>query len=88
MLRRLILPSIALTLSCAFPAASQDASKLFAQRCGDCHSARTMTGWARKLPDAEQRRQWLDGFLRTHYPPSEPERALIIEHIQSQIARR
>jgi hypothetical protein len=40
------------------------------------------------MPDEEQRRQWLEGFLKTHYPPPEAERALIIEHIQSQIARR
>jgi hypothetical protein len=66
----------------------QDASQLYALRCGDCHSPRAISAWGRKMPDEEQRRQWLEGFLKTHYPPPEAERALIIEHIQSQIARR
>ena len=88
MARCLILLSIPLILAGALPAASQDASQLFARRCGDCHGARAISAWGRKMPNEAQRRQWLEGFLATHYSPPEPERALIIEHLQSQNMRR
>lgn len=66
----------------------QDGSELYAQRCAECHGARAISAWGRKMPDETQRREWLDGLLKTHYPPPEAERAHIIEHIQSQIAGR
>lgn len=94
MVRLFMLLSILLALAGAAPASAQeavqlqDASKLYAQRCAECHGARAISAWGRKMPEEEQRRQWLEGFLKTHYPPPESERALIIEHIQSQIARR
>lgn len=94
MVRLLIWLSVPLALAVGASARSQenvtqqDAGKLYAQRCGDCHSPRAVSAWGRKMPDEQQRRQWLEGFLKTHYPPPEAERALIIEHIQSQIARR
>lgn len=93
-MRLLMLLSIPFALLGAAPASSQDmsqlqnAGELFTQRCAECHGARAIAAWGRKIPSDEQRRQWLVGFLQTHYPPPEAERALIIEHIQSQIARR
>lgn len=94
MVRFFIFLSTMFALAGAAPASSQEASQLqdaqkaFEQRCGDCHGRRAVSAWGRKQPNEEQRRQWLEGFLQTHYPPPEAERALIIEYIQSQIARR
>ena len=94
MVRLLMLLSIPFALSGGAPAASQDATqlqdagKLFAQRCAECHGARAITAWGRKMPNEEQRRQWLEGFLQTHYTPPEAERAPISAYIQSQIVRR
>jgi cytochrome c553 len=94
MVRLFMLISIPFALAGAPQAASQDAiqlqdaGKLFAQRCAECHGARAISAWGRKMPNEAQRRQWLEGFLQTHYPPPEAERALIIEHIQSQIEPR
>ena len=84
---RPILLSIPLLLAASLTAASQDGEMLFAQRCGDCHGARAISAWGRKLPNPEQRGLWLEGFLATHHPPPENERAPIIDHIQSRYMR-
>ena len=94
MMRLLMLISISLALAGAPQAASQDAihlqdaGELFAQRCADCHGARAISAWGRKMPNEEQRRQWLEGFLQTHHSPLVAEHAPIIAYIQSQIVRR
>jgi mono/diheme cytochrome c family protein len=88
MTRNLILLPVLLILASAPPSVAQDGSQLFLQRCGDCHGARAIGVWGRKLPNDEQRRQWLEGVLATHHSPPETERALIIDHIQSQNLRR
>lgn len=50
---RPILLSIPLLLAASLTAASQDGEMLFAQRCGDCHGARAISAWGRKLPNPE-----------------------------------
>lgn len=87
MRRSLILTLTPLMLAGAPSAFAQDGGQLFAQRCGECHSSRAFAAWGRKEADEAKRRAWLEGFLLKHYPPPRAERALIIEHIQTQIAR-
>lgn len=62
-----------------------DGAKIFASRCGDCHGARAIAAWGRKEKDAGPRRVWLDGFLRKHYPPSDADRAAILDHIDATL---
>jgi hypothetical protein len=70
--------------SCAV--AEDEGMALFDAQCANCHGARDITWWAEQYPDEDERRAWLDRFLQRHYPPSEEERALIVEHIEAVIA--
>ncbi len=65
---------------------AQGGAQVYASRCGDCHGARAIAAWGRKEPDAAKRSIWLDGFLRKHYPPSDADRAAIIDHVNATLA--
>jgi len=65
---------------------ASEAEAAFKARCGQCHGARDIRHWGRQHADAAARQAWLDQFLRRHYPPSEAERTLIVDYIQSAIA--
>jgi len=69
-------------------AVASEAQEVFQQRCADCHSPREILRWARKGATPDERRAWMDSFLQKHYPPSDSERALIIDHIEATIAAR
>lgn len=73
-----------LTASASLPAAAEPKATFMA-RCGNCHGLSDIQYWGRRHADAAARETWLDQFLRRHYPPSESERALIINYIQSTI---
>jgi len=63
-----------------------DGKRLFEAQCAQCHSPREVMHWGRSRPDPDARAEWLDRFLKRHYPPADNERPMIIQHIQDLIA--
>jgi mono/diheme cytochrome c family protein len=66
-------------------ATEADGRSLFDTQCGQCHGPRDIAYWGRTRRDATARAEWLDNFLKRHYPPPEAERAAIVRYIQETI---
>ncbi|MFO1188651.1 MAG: hypothetical protein U1E97_03445 [Alphaproteobacteria bacterium] len=71
----------------AVPASANEVEAAFKTRCGECHGPHDIARWGRERPDPTSRQAWLERYLRRHYAPLDAERALIIRHIQSVLAR-
>lgn len=54
-----------------------DGGRGYEQRCAKCHSVERVQGLLAKR-SAEGRTEFLDRFLKKHYPPSDAERGAII----------
>jgi mono/diheme cytochrome c family protein len=73
----------------AAPAADGDPAAeaaAFQAHCASCHGPAEFPQWAARRPDPEDRRAWLEGLLQRHFPPPEEQRALVIDHIERQLA--
>jgi len=54
-----------------------EGGRAYEQRCAKCHSVERVQGLLAKRP-GEGRAEFLDRFLKKHYPPSDAERVAII----------
>ena len=65
---------------------SAAAQAAYDAQCASCHASDDILSWAEAHPDAEERRAYFDSVLDDHFTPSDDDRALIIEHMETVIA--
>lgn len=75
--------AILIVLGAAAPAGAEvpEGSFMFNRRCATCHMASALMPRLMKLPDEEERAQFLNKFLAGHHARDETERKAIVDYL-------